>query len=112
MLNANITCWESFDVALLTKLERIGKGFANRMLEHTIRVCFGDSQAPSGKTFTRSRANRLTIKHLLPGRSWNKSILFCALTGTRKRSFSSGFILRNYESARVHSGVCKVAEDI
>lgn len=118
MLNANIYCWESFDITALAKLERIVKGFANRMeaygqesvlmmikplwqtVHNLMGKSFGDPAVLTGEIMEQE----YTIQY---ARENNKTLLIWI----HFYRMILAYMLGDYESAEVHSGVCRVAEN-
>ena len=117
MMNANIYCWESFDVSSLTKLERIVAGFSNRMeaygqesvfmmikplwqtIHNMMGKSFGDPTVLTGEVMDQE----YTIQY---ARENNKTLL---LWIHFYRMFLA-YILGDFELAEVHASVCRVAE--
>lgn len=118
MLNANVYCWESFDITTLTKLERIVKGFANRMdaygqesvlmmikpiwqmVHNLMGHAHGDPTILTGEVMDQEYS-------LQYARENNKSLLVWIHF---YRMFLC-YILGDYESAEVHASVCRAAEN-
>jgi tetratricopeptide (TPR) repeat protein len=117
ILNANIYCWESFDILSLKKLERVVTGFANRMeaygqesifmmvkplwqmVHNLMGKSFGDPTVLTGKIMEQEH----TVQY---ARENNKTLLIWIHF---YRMFLA-YILGDFESAEVHASVCRVAE--
>eukprot|EP00934_Nitzschia_sp_Nitz4_P004331 Nitzschia sp. Nitz4//scaffold11_size288233//98799//101975//NITZ4_000759-RA/size288233-processed-gene-0.154-mRNA-1//1//CDS//3329534029//4321//frame0 len=118
MLNANIYCWESFDITTLTKLERIVKGFSNRMeaygqestlmmvkpLWQTVHNLMGRASGDPTVLTGEIMEQEYTIQY---ARENNKTLLIW----THFYRMLLCYMLGDYESAEVHSSVCRVAEN-
>ena len=117
MLNANIYCWESFDISSLTKLEKIIVGFSNRMkayghesvlmmikpLWQVVHNFMGRSHVDP-KTLTGDIMEQdYSIQY---ARENNKTLLIWLHFYRLLLAYMFG----DYESAEIHASVCRVSE--
>lgn len=117
MLNANVYCWESFDITSLPKLEKIVSSFSSRMraygeesilmmikpLWQTIRNLQGKAR-DDPKVLTGDIMNQeYTIQY---ARENNKTLLIWLHFYRLLLAYMFG----DFESAEIHASVCRVAE--
>lgn len=118
VLNANFYCWESFDISSLAKLERIAAGFANRveaygqdsiimmikpawqMAHNMMGKAYGDPTILTGEIMNQEHAIQYAREN-------NKGLLIWIHF---YRMFIA-YLLGDFESAEIHAGVCRIAEN-
>eukprot|EP00339_Tiarina_fusa_P000461 CAMPEP_0117002134 /NCGR_PEP_ID=MMETSP0472-20121206/3906_1 /TAXON_ID=693140 ORGANISM="Tiarina fusus, Strain LIS" /NCGR_SAMPLE_ID=MMETSP0472 /ASSEMBLY_ACC=CAM_ASM_000603 /LENGTH=1051 /DNA_ID=CAMNT_0004702383 /DNA_START=156 /DNA_END=3311 /DNA_ORIENTATION=+ len=117
MLNANIYCWESFDISSLIKLEKIIMGFSNRMkayghesvlmmikpLWQMVHNFMGRAHVDPKTLTGEIMEQEYTIQY---ARENNKTLLIWLHFYRLLLAYMFG----DYESAEIHATVCRVAE--
>ena len=117
MLNANIYCWESFDISTLPKLEKIISGFSNRMevyghesilmmikplwqmVHNFMGKADGDPKVLTGEIMEQE----YTIQY---ARENNKTLLIWSHFYRLLLAYMFG----DFESAEVHASLCRCVE--
>jgi histidine kinase len=118
MLNANIYCWESFDICTLPKLEKIISGFSNRMeayghesilmmikplwqmVHNFTGKAAGDPRVLTGEIMQQE----YTIQY---ARENNKTLLIWS----HFYRLLLAYMFSDFESAEVHAHFCRTAEN-
>jgi predicted ATPase len=118
MLNANVYCWESFDICTLPKIEKIISSFSNRMevyghesilmmikplwqmVHNFMGKAHGDPQVLTGEIMEQE----YTVQY---ARENNKTLLIWSHFYRLLLNYMFG----DFESAEVHASVCRVAEN-
>lgn len=118
MLNANIYCWESFDISSLSKVEKIITGFSTRMevyghesilmmikpLLQTVHNFMGRAYSDPKVLTGEVMEQDYTIQY---ARENNKTLLIWLHFYRLLLAYMFG----DYEAAELHSSVCRVAEN-